>query len=82
MTRDIPLRRFGKPSEVADMCVYLLSDEFAFVTGAEFAIDGGLTARRRQDQRTAGSGCPGIRSYGCFQPGSAFIRSRQAAIAG
>lgn len=45
MTRDIPLRRFGKPSEVADMCVYLLSDESAFVTGAEFAIDGGLTAR-------------------------------------
>jgi 3(or 17)beta-hydroxysteroid dehydrogenase len=45
MTRDIPLRRFGKPSEVADMCVYLLSDEAAFVTGAEFAIDGGLTAR-------------------------------------
>jgi 3(or 17)beta-hydroxysteroid dehydrogenase len=45
MTRDIPLRRFGKPSEVADMCVYLLSDESAFVTGAEFAIDGGLTAQ-------------------------------------
>jgi 3(or 17)beta-hydroxysteroid dehydrogenase len=45
MTRDIPLRRFGKPSEVADMCVYLLSDESAFVTGAELAIDGGLTAR-------------------------------------
>jgi 3(or 17)beta-hydroxysteroid dehydrogenase len=45
MTRDIPLRRFGKPSEVAEMCVYLLSDESAFVTGAEFAIDGGLTAR-------------------------------------
>jgi NAD(P)-dependent dehydrogenase (short-subunit alcohol dehydrogenase family) len=45
MTRDIPLRRFGKPSEVADMCVYLLSDESAFVTGAEFAIDGGLTAK-------------------------------------
>ena len=45
MTRDIPLGRFGRPSEVADMCVYLLSDESAFVTGAEFVIDGGLTAR-------------------------------------
>jgi 3(or 17)beta-hydroxysteroid dehydrogenase len=44
MTRGIPLKRFGRPSEVADMCVYLLSDESAFVTGAEFAIDGGLTA--------------------------------------
>jgi len=45
MTRDVPLGRFGKPSEVADLCVYLLSDESAFVTGAEFVIDGGLTAR-------------------------------------
>jgi NAD(P)-dependent dehydrogenase (short-subunit alcohol dehydrogenase family) len=45
MTRDIPLGRFGRPAEVADMCVYLLSDESAFVTGAEFVIDGGLTAK-------------------------------------
>ena len=45
MERSIPLGRFGQPSEVADMCVYLLSDESAFVTGAEFAIDGGLTAQ-------------------------------------
>jgi NAD(P)-dependent dehydrogenase (short-subunit alcohol dehydrogenase family) len=45
MERQIPLRRFGKPSEVAEMCVYLLSDESAFVTGAEFVIDGGLTAQ-------------------------------------
>jgi NAD(P)-dependent dehydrogenase (short-subunit alcohol dehydrogenase family) len=45
MERSVPLNRFGKPSEVADMCVYLLSDESAFVTGAEFAIDGGLTAQ-------------------------------------
>jgi 3(or 17)beta-hydroxysteroid dehydrogenase len=45
MTRDIPLGRMGKPTEVADLCIYLLSDEAAFVTGAEFAIDGGLTAK-------------------------------------
>jgi len=45
MTAEIPLGRFGRPAEVADMCVYLLSDESAFVTGAEFVIDGGLTAR-------------------------------------
>jgi len=45
MTRDIPLGRLGTPVEVADMIVYLLSDESAFVTGAEFTIDGGLTAR-------------------------------------
>ncbi len=44
MERQIPLQRFGRPAEVADLCVYLLSDESAFVTGAEFVIDGGLTA--------------------------------------
>jgi len=45
ITRDIPLGRLGTAAEVADLCVYLLSDESRFVTGAEFAIDGGLTAR-------------------------------------
>ena len=45
LTRDIPLGRFGTAAEVADLCVYLLSEESSFVTGAEFAIDGGLTAR-------------------------------------
>jgi NAD(P)-dependent dehydrogenase (short-subunit alcohol dehydrogenase family) len=43
--RDIPLGRFGLPAEIAAMCIYLLSDESAFVTGAELAIDGGLTGR-------------------------------------
>jgi 3(or 17)beta-hydroxysteroid dehydrogenase len=45
MTRDIPLGRLGTAAEIADLCVYLLSDESRFVTGAEFVIDGGLTAR-------------------------------------
>jgi 3(or 17)beta-hydroxysteroid dehydrogenase len=45
LARDIPLGRLGEPAEVAEMCVYLLSDESRFVTGAEFIIDGGLTAR-------------------------------------
>ena len=43
--RDIPLGRLGTPEEVADLCIYLLSDESRFVTGAEFVIDGGMTAR-------------------------------------
>jgi len=45
ITRDIPLGRFGTGEEIANMCVYLLSDESRFVTGAEFVIDGGLSAR-------------------------------------
>src|ERR1022692_1163484 len=44
LTRDIPLGRFGKPAEIADLCVYLLSDAAAFITGADLPIDGGLTA--------------------------------------
>jgi 3(or 17)beta-hydroxysteroid dehydrogenase len=42
---DIPLGRLGQPEEIAGLCVYLLSDEAAFITGADFPIDGGLTAR-------------------------------------
>lgn len=45
LPHDIPLGRLGKPAEVADLCVYLLSDEAAFVTGADLPIDGGLMAR-------------------------------------
>src|SRR5438067_286858 len=45
MAREVPLGRFGRPAEVADLCVYLLCEESAFVTGAEFVLDGGLTAR-------------------------------------
>jgi NAD(P)-dependent dehydrogenase (short-subunit alcohol dehydrogenase family) len=44
-TADIPLGRLGQPEEVAALCVYLLSDASGFVTGADFPIDGGLTAR-------------------------------------
>jgi NAD(P)-dependent dehydrogenase (short-subunit alcohol dehydrogenase family) len=41
----IPLGRLGQPAEVAGLCVYLLSDTAAFITGADVPIDGGLTAR-------------------------------------
>jgi NAD(P)-dependent dehydrogenase (short-subunit alcohol dehydrogenase family) len=45
LAADIPLGRLGQPTEVADLCVYLLSDESGFITGADLPIDGGLTAR-------------------------------------
>jgi 3(or 17)beta-hydroxysteroid dehydrogenase len=45
MMRDVPLGRFGTAAEIADLVVYLLSDQARFATGAEFVVDGGLTAR-------------------------------------
>ena len=41
---DTPLKRFAQPEEVAGLIVWLASDEAAYVTGADFAIDGGYTA--------------------------------------
>ncbi len=41
MVGDIPLRRLGKPSEVADTIFYLCSDASSYVSGAEIHINGG-----------------------------------------
>jgi meso-butanediol dehydrogenase / (S,S)-butanediol dehydrogenase / diacetyl reductase len=40
----IPLARLGKPEDVAQMALFLASDESAWVTGASLPLDGGLTA--------------------------------------
>ena len=45
LSASAPPGRLGTPAEVAAMCVYLLSDESAFVTGAELVLDRGLTAQ-------------------------------------
>jgi acetoacetyl-CoA reductase len=37
----IPLGRLGEPEEIAGLIIYLCSDEAAFVTGANIAINGG-----------------------------------------
>jgi acetoacetyl-CoA reductase len=37
----IPIGRLGKPEEIAGLCAYLASDEAAFLTGANIAINGG-----------------------------------------
>ncbi len=41
----IPLGRLANPSEYASLAVYLASDESSYATGAEFIVDGGVTAR-------------------------------------
>lgn len=42
--RAIPLGRAGTAEDVANLVLFLLSDESAFITGSEIAIDGGLSA--------------------------------------
>jgi acetoacetyl-CoA reductase len=42
IVEDIPMKRLGKPEEVAAMCAWLASEESSFVTGADFAVNGGL----------------------------------------
>lgn len=40
----LPLGRFGRPEDVAELAVYLASDESAWVTGTAIPVDGGLSA--------------------------------------
>ena len=40
----IPIGRFGEAKEIARAALFLVSDDSSFVTGAEFLVDGGITA--------------------------------------
>jgi NAD(P)-dependent dehydrogenase (short-subunit alcohol dehydrogenase family) len=41
----VPLGRVGSVQDMADACLFLLSDRAAFITGTELVVDGGLLAR-------------------------------------
>lgn len=42
MKSQIPLGRFGKPADVANLCLFLVSDDSSYITGQAFIIDGGM----------------------------------------
>ncbi|HXF55755.1 MAG TPA: SDR family NAD(P)-dependent oxidoreductase [Hyphomicrobiaceae bacterium] len=44
LAEQTPLRRFGTPEDVAGAALFLASDDAAFITGAELAVDGGMAA--------------------------------------
>ena len=45
LSKVIPLKRVGKPTDIANSAIFLLSDESSFITGTELIIDGGLKAK-------------------------------------
>jgi NAD(P)-dependent dehydrogenase (short-subunit alcohol dehydrogenase family) len=42
LSKTQPIGRMGTPTEVADLALYLCSDEASFITGTDFPIDGGF----------------------------------------
>lgn len=42
--RGLPIPRIGRPEEVANLVLFLASDESSYCTGAEFIVDGGMLA--------------------------------------
>jgi NAD(P)-dependent dehydrogenase (short-subunit alcohol dehydrogenase family) len=50
-----PLARIGTPEDIADVVVFLCSDEARFITGQNLVVDGGMTLH--------GSGVDGLLDY-------------------
>lgn len=42
MLSTIPLNKFGTPLDVANLCMFLASDEAAYITGQTIVVDGGM----------------------------------------
>ena len=43
LLNQIPLGRIGSPEDIANMALYLASDQASYITGQTIAIDGGMT---------------------------------------
>ena len=41
----VPLKRVGRPEEIAEAIIFLASDKASFITGASYLVDGGKTAQ-------------------------------------
>ena len=61
IANDMPLGRFGTPEEIANVCVFLCSDQASLVTGANIAVDGcqlkpsiGIVEPRRREEHEDG----------------------------
>jgi 3-oxoacyl-[acyl-carrier protein] reductase len=50
MLSEVPMRRFGKPEEIAGVFRFLASDEAAFITGQTIVVDGGWTIQGMRDR--------------------------------
>jgi len=41
----IPLQKVGKPKDISNACMFLLSDQANYITGTEIIVDGGITSK-------------------------------------
>jgi len=42
-TREVPMKRFGEPNELADLAIFLVSPRASYITGTVIPVDGGLS---------------------------------------
>jgi NAD(P)-dependent dehydrogenase (short-subunit alcohol dehydrogenase family) len=45
LAASVPLKRVGRPEEIAQTIMFLASDKASFITGASYLVDGGKTAQ-------------------------------------